>query len=172
MVVALSPLFPFHLSVPAATTNMMFNLPKLQATLKKALAFNSKPTAETFPELGEVVLWMRFVLALVYGTFLGMQSTRSGTMVLNSLNLIAFVPILYTKLYLGADPDYEGTILFSGLVNALALCLLIWIYMFTLENEASEVKLSALLLDTVMNHTETEETMASTTTTTTADSEF
>jgi hypothetical protein len=32
--------------------------------LKKALAINSKPTEESFPELPDVLIWARFVIGL------------------------------------------------------------------------------------------------------------
>ena len=63
--------------------------------LYKFFALNSKPNAKTFPELPTVILWVRFILATGYGTWLGMSSQKGAAGVMFGLNFIAFVPILY-----------------------------------------------------------------------------
>jgi hypothetical protein len=122
---------------------------KKKSVLAKALALNSKPTEESFPELPTVLIWFRFLLAVTYGTFLGMKDIRSGAMILQSLNLVAFVPVVYCRLYLGTGADvFPSEIIFSGLFPAVCLSLLIWIYFFTAQHEADEAKLVELLLVT------------------------
>lgn len=79
---------------------MTFSWKKVKAVLLKGSKMNSKPTMETFPELVDLLLWFRFFLGLFYGVYLGMNTIRSATLPLQALNLIAFLPIMYTNLYL------------------------------------------------------------------------
>jgi hypothetical protein len=65
------------------------------SVLQKFFALNSKPTHDTFPELPDAIVWMRFVLALCYGAWLGIANQRGGSGVLFGLNCVTFVPILY-----------------------------------------------------------------------------
>ena len=126
---------------------MILDVPKIKAVLKKAAAVNSKPTEETFPELPTVVVWLRFFLAAAYGTFLGINGAKGGYMVVQILNLIAFIPVMYCRLYLGTDSEAFGSqLLFVGLMPALALTMLIWIYFFTALHEESGGKLASLLI--------------------------
>lgn len=114
--------------------------------LTKTFAINSKPTEQSFPELPEVLTWFRFVLGLAYGIFLGVKGIRNGFMVVQALNLICFVPYVYAKLYLGIAEDvYPTQVIFAGTPNAIALCLLIWIYLFTLQHSSEEGQLAALV---------------------------
>ena len=115
--------------------------------IKKSAALASQPTEETFPELPEVLIWIRFALATVYGAFLGHKGIRGGIMVMQTLNLVVFVPVLYCRLYLGCPPGAFSTqIIFSGTPNALALALLIWIYCFTAQHADEEAKLAVFLV--------------------------
>ena len=53
---------------------------------------------------------------------------------------------------MGADNDSYGTaIFFGGVLNALALMLLIWIYFYTLEHEQEEMKIAQILLAMAAN---------------------
>jgi hypothetical protein len=125
----------------------LFDFQKFRSTARQALSFQSRPTEESFPDLPTVLIWIRFLLAAAYGSFLGLSGVRSGTMLLHNLNLIAFVPIMYCRLYLGTEGDAFGSqILFSGLVQALALSLLCWIYFYTALHEGGETKLASLLV--------------------------
>lgn len=55
------------------------------------------------------------------------------------LNFIAFVPILYCQTFLGADQEsYGSKLLFSGIVQGLALAMLIWIYFYTDQHSEDE----------------------------------
>jgi hypothetical protein len=120
---------------------------KLRAVLRKAVAINSKPTEETFPELPEVLVWIRFCIAVGYGIFLGLKGVRSGFMCLQALNLITFLPIMYCRFFLGAESGhFESQVIFSGTLNAVALCLLIWIYFFAAEHTDQERRLADLLI--------------------------
>ena len=120
---------------------------KFKEILKKALTFNLAPTEESFPELPEVLVWMRFFIAIFYGVFLGLKQVVSGTMPLQALNLICFVPVMYCRLYLGVSADTFNTeVIFSGTFNAVALCILIWIYYFTAEHSEDEAKMVTLLV--------------------------
>jgi hypothetical protein len=124
----------------------MFSWKRTKAIWAKAIAFNSQPTETTFPELPQVLIWLRFVLGLLYGIFLGCKDIHSAVMILQLVNLIIFVPVMYTKLYLGVNGDAFGTsILSSGTINAIALCLLVWITIFTYNHEAEETHLKDIL---------------------------
>ena len=64
------------------------------------------------------------------------------------LNFIVFVPMLYCTTFLGADSESYGTkLLFSGVVNAFATLLLIWIYLYTLDHVDDEKILASALLN-------------------------
>ena len=108
---------------------------------------NSKPTEESFPELPDFLVFLRFVFAVAYGVFIGMKGVRSGVMVLQGLNVIAFVPVMYCRFFLFVEQgQFDTQIIFSGTFNALALFLLIWIYFFTAEHVEDEARLAALLI--------------------------
>ena len=124
----------------------MVTIDRIKEVLKKALAMNSKPTEESFPELPEVLIWQRFLFGVLYGFYLGLNGVRSGVMPLQALNLICFVPLVYVRLFLGADSEtFVSQALFSGTFQAVAICLLIWIYFFTADHPDDEAKLSTLL---------------------------
>ena len=125
-------------------------------TFGKFISFGSRPTATTFPELPDCLIWLRFVLAVSYGIFyLGptaMDNTRGATPLIMALNFISFAPMVYCMIILQADNDsFGGKLLFAGLPNAMALVLLIWIYFFTLNHEDEEQKLKSLLVEIVTN---------------------
>ena len=102
---------------------------KIKSQLKKFVSINSKPNQDTFPELPDVIVWFRFALALLYGSFLGLSNHSKGAAgILFGLNFISFIPVLYCNFILGADSDsYGSKLYFSGVLNSLALMLLIWI---------------------------------------------
>jgi hypothetical protein len=121
---------------------------KFLGTIRKMIAINSKPTEASFPELPSVLIWMRAILAIAYGWYLGTHNIRSGVLVINMLNLVAFIPVMYCRLYLNVQStdQYSSSILFSGLFQAMALALLVWIYCFTSQHEETELKLSNFLI--------------------------
>jgi hypothetical protein len=127
--------------------------------LKKSVSFNSKPTIETFPELPNIVIWVRCILAIFYGVWLGVGSvSRGGAGVMFGLNFITFLPIVYCSTYLRADQDSYGTkIFFGGVANSLALMLLIWVYFYTVEHADDELKLADALVAVVKNVTMAED---------------
>ncbi|KAL7564252.1 hypothetical protein ACA910_012278 [Epithemia clementina (nom. ined.)] len=130
---------------------MISSWSKIRPVLSKALTYNLKPTEESFPELPAVLIWFRFVLAVVYGLYVGTHLTRSGVFLLQAFNMITFVPTMYCKFYLGVGADvFAQPIIFAGLINAVALCLLIWIYLFTAAHETQHQQLAALLLSAVV----------------------
>jgi len=108
---------------------------KLKKILKKFTSPNSKPTADTFPELVDCIVWLRFFLAIIFGVWIGYEreSKNRGTAnILFGWNFVAFLPILYCKFFLGADQDsYGNKLLFSGIIQGLALSMLIWFYFYT-----------------------------------------
>ena len=56
------------------------------------------------------------------------------------------MPVLYCSTFLGADQaSYDNKILFSGVMSSVALMLLIWTYMYTLEHEGDVSTLSSIL---------------------------
>jgi len=123
---------------------------KQQKIFWKFATFGSKPNAETFPELPECLVWLRFALALNYGYYMGnasvLDNSRGITPLLMALNFIGFAPVVYCSLVLQADSDsYGGKVIFAGLANALALVTLMWIYFYTLEHASEEEKLNTLL---------------------------
>ena len=66
---------------------------------------------------------------------------------LQALNLITFIPMAYCNFYLRTPKgQFESKILFAGLLNALALCLLVWIYFYTAANQNEEVRFASLLM--------------------------
>ena len=118
---------------------------KLRDTLKKAVAVNSKPTTESFPELPQILIWMRFVLGAAYGLYVGLQGVKGGALALQAINLVGILPYIYCRLYLGISENGEegsfgtGTIIFSGTAQGVALALLIWIYFYTAQMEEQEL---------------------------------
>mmetsp|Transcript_16873 Transcript_16873/g.38694 ORF Transcript_16873/g.38694 Transcript_16873/m.38694 type:complete len:156 (-) Transcript_16873:191-658(-) len=106
---------------------------KAKEIFKKFLSPNSKPTMETFPELVDCIIWLRFVLAIFFGIWIGNETpNRGGANIMFGLNFIAFVPILYCQTFLGTEQDsYGSKLLFAGVVQALGLSMLIWIYFYT-----------------------------------------
>jgi hypothetical protein len=118
------------------------------SVLSKFLAINSKPTTQTFPELPAVILWFRFTLAVLYGTYLGVTSARrnSGANLLFGFNFIVFVPSVYCSTFLAADQaSYENKLLFSGVLSSTALMLLIWTYLYTSDHDSDAQALASIL---------------------------
>lgn len=116
--------------------------------VSKFLAINSKPTKDTFPELPDVIVWFRFALAVGYGTFLGLNDTHrsGGANVIFGLNFVAFLPILYCSTYLGANQEsYDNKLLFAGVINSVALMLLIWVYLYTSNHESDLAAMASIL---------------------------
>lgn len=104
---------------------------------------------------------------------LGYRSMRSLVMLLHTLNLVAFVPVMYCKMYLRvADDTFPVKIIFSGLFQAIALALLLWIYGFTAANEAHIEKLTDLLVNVPKLLVNEGDTGASTTTDPVVEDEF
>jgi hypothetical protein len=149
----LRPLF-FHIIDRIILNSRSSIMPKEEkpSVLSKFLAVNSKPTKETFPELPDVLIWFRCLLAVLYGTYLGFTPGRSngGVNVLLGFNFITFVPVLYCSTFLGADQaSYDNKILLSGVLSSGALMLLIWTYLYTLEHEADAQMLASILSSAV-----------------------
>eukprot|EP00531_Pseudo-nitzschia_arenysensis_P016380 CAMPEP_0116129818 /NCGR_PEP_ID=MMETSP0329-20121206/8124_1 /TAXON_ID=697910 /ORGANISM="Pseudo-nitzschia arenysensis, Strain B593" /LENGTH=156 /DNA_ID=CAMNT_0003624105 /DNA_START=109 /DNA_END=579 /DNA_ORIENTATION=- len=117
---------------------------KIKGIMKKFLSPNSKPTYESFPELVDCVIWIRFILAVVFGIYAGTQGRVGGANILIALNLIAFPPVVYCQSFLSADPESYGIkLLFSGLFQALALAVVIWTYFYTAAHEQEEAVFAA-----------------------------
>jgi hypothetical protein len=131
---------------------MMLTLKRVQEILKKFASIGSKPTPESFPELIDCVIWLRFVLAVSYGLYLG--PTLGAVNALFGLNLVTFLPILYCQLILVADMDAFKSIHFAGVPNALALLILTWTLGFTRHFSEQEMKFvaSVVLQRVVVNH--------------------
>lgn len=95
---------------------------------------------------------MRFFIGIAYGSYLGLKGVTSPSMVLQLFNLVAFIPVMYSRFYLGIDSEAFGMkIIFSGLLNAVALAFLLWVYFFTAAHEAEEMQLEALLVSDSVN---------------------
>lgn len=135
----------------------MITFAKIRPILKKALSFNLQPTEDSFPELPTVLIWFRFILAVAYGSYVGFNLLASGVVLIQALNLLAFVPTIYCKFFLGVPSDVFATqVVFSGLPNAMALVVLIWVYCFTSAHEREELQLTSLLISAVAPNVEGE----------------
>lgn len=123
---------------------------KKKNLLLQFLAINSKPNKDTFPELPDLIVWMRFVLAIAYGSWLGLSGQKGAAGIIFGLNFVTFVPIVYCSTFLGADAESYGTKLyFSGVVNGVSLLMLLWIYFHTLDHAEEEKLLSEVLNGTM-----------------------
>ncbi len=125
---------------------------KLSAIAQKFFAPNSKPTMETFPELVDCIIWLRFALAVFFGVYAGTQLTNGGTggNLLMGLNFIAFPPAVYCQSFLAAVPESYGLKLyFAGLFQGLALAILIWFYFYTAAHEKEEALFAAVFTNLV-----------------------
>jgi hypothetical protein len=128
-----------------------------RSILKRSLAPNSKPTEITFPELPTVLYWFRAAMGALVGVYIGItgnhndsssDGSHSGTAkLLQSFNLVCFVPAMYVYLFLGVQQHFGGLgkIMLTGTVPAMALCVLIWISCFTAAHEREVQLLNAML---------------------------
>lgn len=115
--------------------------------LKKFIAYNSKPNADTFPELPKVLTWIRMIIAVAYGYNLGTHETYGFVGLVYGVNAICFLPLFYCSVYLRADSEsYGSKLFFVGVPNSMALMTLIWVYYFTLKNEEEENIIRSLLV--------------------------
>ena len=124
----------------------------LSTILTQALAANSKPTEATFPELPIVLFWMRGLLGLGLGLFLGHHQITGASVLMHVLNCLSFVPTMYVYVYLGVprDSNQFGGVwktLWSGMAPAMALTLLVWMYLFTAMNERQVELLNDMLVN-------------------------
>eukprot|EP00542_Grammatophora_oceanica_P017452 CAMPEP_0194029926 /NCGR_PEP_ID=MMETSP0009_2-20130614/3552_1 /TAXON_ID=210454 /ORGANISM="Grammatophora oceanica, Strain CCMP 410" /LENGTH=161 /DNA_ID=CAMNT_0038669749 /DNA_START=10 /DNA_END=495 /DNA_ORIENTATION=- len=114
--------------------------------IKKFGAWGSKPDVNTFPELTQCVIWLRFIIAIGYGTYLGLSDSNRAIAVMFGLNAVTFVPLIYCHVLLQAEMESFSGLTFGGLVNALALIILIWvgIHSWKHEDELSELTASII----------------------------
>jgi hypothetical protein len=125
----------------------IFDTQTIFVVLKKFASINSQPTEETFPELPNCLIWVRCFVAIVYGSVLGSRNVRGGLMVLNAINLLCFLPIMYCRFFLGTGAEeFRMALLFSGILPSIALFLLVWIYFYTEHHELAAEKLATMLL--------------------------
>jgi hypothetical protein len=121
------------------------------SVLQKACKFGSKPDASTFPELTTVVTWLRLLIGAIYGVSLGIRNENRGLVGATlGLNVVAFAPMLYFNGYLHAYVDSYKNLRFVGVVNGLAIMLLIWITFFTLAHSEEELSMQKVLSDAIM----------------------
>ena len=137
------------------------------SVLKKACKFASRPDASTFPELITLVTWLRIIIGAMYGISLGIRNENRGLVGLTlGLNVIAFAPMLYFNGYLMANVDSYKNLRFVGVVNGLAIMLLIWITFFTWAHSEEEISMQKVLTDAMIAASEdagsTEETSVGT----------
>ncbi len=125
------------------------------SVLKKACAIGSKPDESTFPELPTVVTWLRLIIGALYGVSLGLRNENRGLVGLTlGLNVIAFGPMLYFAGYLMANVDSYKNLRFVGVVNGVAIMLLIWITFFTWAHSEEETSLQKVLSDAMISSSE------------------
>ncbi|KAI2493410.1 hypothetical protein MHU86_21109 [Fragilaria crotonensis] len=122
----------------------MLTLKRFQQILRKFAAVGSKPTPESFPELEDCIVWLRFIIAIAYGTYLG--STPGALACILGLNVITFIPVLYCQMILLADMDEYKNLHFAGVLNALAMMILTWIFGFTRHFSADELKMASMVV--------------------------
>jgi hypothetical protein len=133
--------------------------------LQKACKFGSKPDASTFPELTTVVTWLRLIIGAIYGVSLGIRNENRGLVGATlGLNVIAVGPMLYFNGYLRAYVDSYKNLRFVGVVNGLAIMLLIWITFFTWKHSEEEFSMQKVLSDAIMSSSGATETSAEGTT--------
>jgi ABC-type molybdate transport system permease subunit len=71
-----------------------------------------------------------------------------------AVNLITFVPVLYATTYLGANQEEYGTkLIFGGVVQGVALVLLIWMYFYTEYHDVDEAAMKHAFLKLAENLT-------------------
>ena len=105
----------------------------------KLTSYQSKPTEETFPELPDVLIWVRILLGVLYGISLGLRNQVGWVGILFALNVTTMLPTVYVSAFLGADPEkFKQGLTFVGVPNAMATCLLVWIVVFTHQHEEEE----------------------------------
>mmetsp|Transcript_10683 Transcript_10683/g.13508 ORF Transcript_10683/g.13508 Transcript_10683/m.13508 type:complete len:157 (-) Transcript_10683:139-609(-) len=126
---------------------------------KKFTAFNSSPTSQTYPELPENITYLRLFLGLAYGISLAFReniptTTLNGSIgLIFGLNVVTFIPIIYMNFYLNVDTDTFQGVNFAGVVNGMALMILIWVVFFTMLHEDEEKLFTDALVKAVMNGT-------------------
>ena len=113
--------------------------------LGKLVAVGSKPTPESFPELLDCVIWIRFFLASSFGLYLGLTAAAGGAYLVYGLNIITFIPILYCQMILLTDMDSYKDLLFAGVFNAMGMLLLTWIFGYSQFFSSEELKVAAAL---------------------------
>lgn len=120
-------------------------LKQKKVLLSKFFSIGSKPTADTFPELPHVLLWFRALLGTLFGLYMGLSGRQGAVGFVFGVNIVAFIPMAYCQIMLVADIDsYKHSLQFSGVLNALALALLIWIYCNTWTHAETEATMRAV----------------------------
>ena len=113
--------------------------PAKKSIFAKLTDYQSKPTEETFPELPDVLIWIRIVLGVLYGISLGLRNQVGWVGILFALNVTTMLPTVYVSAFLGATEDnFKQGLTFVGVPNAMATCLLVWIMVFTHQHEEEE----------------------------------
>lgn len=111
---------------------------------KKFTAFNSSPTEKTYPNLPQNITYLRLFLGLAYGISLAFRENIPNTTLNGSaglifgLNVITFIPIFFMNYYLNVDTDAYKGVTFAGVMNGMALMVLVWLIFFTMLHEEEE----------------------------------
>lgn len=112
------------------------------SSFKKFTACNSSPSALTYPQLPDSIIYLRIFLGIAYGTSLGYRENSTSVALTGAvgivfgINVVVFIPILYLQFYLNAKIDsYKKSLNFVGVVNGLAAMLLVWVTLFTALHE-------------------------------------
>ena len=97
------------------------------SNLKKFITFGSAPTKDTFPDLPNYVTWLRLLVALLYGIYIGVSNQYGGLGVFLGISMITFIPLSYIDIYLKGKTSTYEKLTFAGVPNALAFLTLVWV---------------------------------------------
>ena len=126
--------------------------PAKKSIFAKLTDYQSKPTEEMFPELPDILIWIRIVLGVLYGVSLGLRNQVEWVGILFALNVTTMLPTVYVSAFLGATEDnFKQGLTFVGVPNAMATCLLVWIMVFTHQHEEEESAFARAIVQKVVD---------------------
>jgi hypothetical protein len=93
----------------------------------------TNPLQEEFPELHNVLFWLRLVIAAALGVAVGLADITGSTGVATFVAVAVVLPYVYYAVYLEVDvADYgAGALVTEGLMPALGMFVLTWMTVYT-----------------------------------------